>query len=117
MTSTSPVSLLLVRAQVVFQHRADGLPAEHFIDFIYLPWRGTSGEIEGILLHGVDVTERKRAEEKLRGADRRKDEFLAMLAHELRNPLGPSVLLPNCCNWSNSTRIGFAKLVPSSGVK
>ena len=32
--------------------------------------------------------ERKRAEEALRKADRRKDEFLAMLGHELRNPLG-----------------------------
>src|SRR5690606_17654828 len=30
-----------------------------------------------------------RAEERLRDADRRKDEFLAMLAHELRNPLAP----------------------------
>ncbi|HEX8788303.1 MAG TPA: ATP-binding protein [Telluria sp.] len=37
----------------------------------------------------IDVTERKRAEEALRQADRRKDEFLAMLAHELRNPLAP----------------------------
>ncbi len=36
-----------------------------------------------------DITERKSAEEKLRDADRRKDEFLAMLAHELRNPLAP----------------------------
>jgi PAS domain S-box-containing protein len=34
-----------------------------------------------------DMTERKRAEEALKEADRRKDEFLAMLAHELRNPL------------------------------
>jgi CheY-like chemotaxis protein/two-component sensor histidine kinase len=33
--------------------------------------------------------ERKRAEEALKEADRRKDEFLAMLAHELRNPLAP----------------------------
>ncbi|XYJ11959.1 ATP-binding protein [Telluria sp. B2] len=33
--------------------------------------------------------ERVRAEEALRAADRRKDEFLAMLAHELRNPLAP----------------------------
>jgi len=36
-----------------------------------------------------DVTERKRAEHALKEADRRKDEFLAMLAHELRNPLAP----------------------------
>jgi signal transduction histidine kinase len=35
----------------------------------------------------ADVTERTRAEQALREADRRKDEFLAMLAHELRNPL------------------------------
>jgi PAS domain S-box-containing protein len=34
-----------------------------------------------------DVTDRRRAEQALREADRRKDEFLAMLAHELRNPL------------------------------
>jgi PAS domain S-box-containing protein len=36
-----------------------------------------------------DVTDRKRAEQALREADRRKDEFLAILAHELRNPLAP----------------------------
>jgi PAS domain S-box-containing protein len=36
-----------------------------------------------------DLTERKRMEEQLRDADRRKDEFLAMLGHELRNPLAP----------------------------
>jgi PAS domain S-box-containing protein len=37
----------------------------------------------------LDVSERKRAELALRLADQRKDEFLAMLAHELRNPLAP----------------------------
>jgi PAS domain S-box-containing protein len=36
-----------------------------------------------------DITERKQAQDALRDADRRKDEFLAMLAHELRNPLAP----------------------------
>jgi PAS domain S-box-containing protein len=36
-----------------------------------------------------DISERKAVEERLRDADRRKDEFLAMLAHELRNPLAP----------------------------
>ncbi|MDQ3186112.1 MAG: PAS domain-containing protein [Pseudomonadota bacterium] len=47
---------------------------------------GQPRAIRGITL---DVTERKHAEEKLQEADRRKDEFLAMLAHELRNPLAP----------------------------
>ena len=43
----------------------------------------------GIVSFFLDITERKLAEEKLRAADQRKDEFLAMLAHELRNPLAP----------------------------
>ena len=37
----------------------------------------------------IDVTDRQRAVEALREADRRKNEFLATLAHELRNPLAP----------------------------
>jgi len=37
----------------------------------------------------IDITERVGAEEALRQADRRKDEFLATLSHELRNPLAP----------------------------
>ena len=35
----------------------------------------------------TDIEDQKQAEEALRDADRKKDEFLAMLAHELRNPL------------------------------
>ncbi|MGV3741346.1 MAG: ATP-binding protein, partial [Burkholderiaceae bacterium] len=60
----------------------------------WLELRGTvqanaAGEVESIRGVFLDVTERKRAEEELVEADRRKDEFLAMLAHELRNPLAP----------------------------
>jgi PAS domain S-box-containing protein len=47
---------------------------------------GMSKLIVGISL---DVTERRKAEEELKDANQRKDEFLAMLAHELRNPLAP----------------------------
>jgi PAS domain S-box-containing protein len=50
-------------------------------------------EPDGTPVSGVgfafDITDRKRMEEALRTADRRKDEFLATLAHELRNPLAP----------------------------
>ncbi|GAB3101368.1 response regulator [Lysobacter terrae] len=37
----------------------------------------------------MEIAQRTRAEQRLRDADTRKDEFLAMLAHELRNPLAP----------------------------
>jgi len=37
----------------------------------------------------TDITEKKNSEQEMREANRRKDEFLAMLAHELRNPLAP----------------------------
>ena len=48
-----------------------------------------SGRCVRVIGTAIDVTSRKRAEEALSDADRRKDEFLAMLAHELRNPLAP----------------------------
>jgi CheY-like chemotaxis protein/nitrogen-specific signal transduction histidine kinase len=43
----------------------------------------------GVVCHFYDLSERQRYEAALRDADRQKDEFLAMLAHELRNPLAP----------------------------
>jgi PAS domain S-box-containing protein len=54
-----------------------------------VPELGPSGETEFVLGVTQDVTDRKRADLALKNADRRKDEFLATLAHELRNPLAP----------------------------
>jgi PAS domain S-box-containing protein len=51
------------------------------------PIRDAEGHVVGASKVARDVTERKRAEELLRESDRRKDEFLAVLSHELRNPL------------------------------
>ncbi|HEX9698076.1 MAG TPA: PAS domain S-box protein, partial [Acidobacteriota bacterium] len=53
------------------------------------PIRDDEGEIVGASKIARDITDRKRAEQALRDADRRKTEFLATLAHELRNPLAP----------------------------
>jgi PAS domain S-box-containing protein len=53
------------------------------------PIRDANGAISGAIMVFHDVTDRRRAEIVLREADRRKDEFIAILAHELRNPLAP----------------------------
>jgi PAS domain S-box-containing protein len=60
------------------------------------PLRDTEGGIVGAALVSIDLTNRKRAEEALQRAnaalaeaDRRKNEFIAVLSHELRNPLAP----------------------------
>ena len=54
-----------------------------------LPWFTAEGEYAGHIGMSVDITEAVNAETALLEADRRKDEFLATLAHELRNPLAP----------------------------
>ncbi len=46
-------------------------------------------KLRGVFAADRDVNERKRYEQSLQEADRRKNEFLAMLVHELRNPLAP----------------------------
>jgi PAS domain S-box-containing protein len=49
----------------------------------------TSRQVRGFVAAITDITERRQLEEQLREVDHRKDEFLALLAHELRNPLAP----------------------------
>ncbi|HEY4320315.1 MAG TPA: CHASE3 domain-containing protein [Gemmatimonadales bacterium] len=59
------------------------------IDDSAAPIRNADLVVTGAVLVFRDITESKAADRALRDADRRKDEFLAVLAHELRNPLAP----------------------------
>jgi PAS domain S-box-containing protein len=59
------------------------------IDDSGAPIHDGRGRLAGVVLVFRDITERRAVERALRDNDRRKDEFLAMLAHELRNPLAP----------------------------
>jgi PAS domain S-box-containing protein len=51
--------------------------------------RDEEGKVRGFAEISHDLTERKRAKDQLEEEARRKDEFLTVLSHELRNPLGP----------------------------
>lgn len=53
------------------------------------PIHDDAGNLIGAVNVLVDITDRKRAEDELKEADRTKNEFIATLAHELRNPLAP----------------------------
>jgi two-component system CheB/CheR fusion protein len=56
-----------------------------------LPYRPHADRLDGVVISLIDISARRQAEEALREADRRKDEFLATLAHELRDPLASLV--------------------------
>jgi PAS domain S-box-containing protein len=74
--------------------RADG--SKCWLRWAVMPWINENDAIGGLIISAEDITDRKQNEAhlaeqawQLRETDRHKDEFLAMLAHELRNPLAP----------------------------
>ena len=79
-----------------FRRRGDGALDTRYLNFAYTPLRNPHGEVDGLLVIASDVTDQVVARREISGlreaaeaANRAKDEFLAMLGHELRNPLAP----------------------------
>jgi len=66
---------------------ADG--SERVVDLIVAPVTDAAGRVLFVAATGTDITARRHMEDVLREADRKKDDFIALLAHELRNPLAP----------------------------
>jgi signal transduction histidine kinase len=65
--------------------------AEYYFDFVYQPLIGDDGHAEGVAIVVFEVTELANSKRAAESANRAKDEFLAMLGHELRNPLAPII--------------------------
>ncbi|MDB5971970.1 MAG: response regulator [Hydrocarboniphaga sp.] len=92
-------------AEVVFRYVSDSLAAGRAFEFEArhlgsdgsyswfitraVPWRDARGEVASWFGITTNINEQKQMMERLRDSDRRKDEFLAILGHELRNPLAP----------------------------
>ncbi|HTB66764.1 MAG TPA: PAS domain-containing protein [Steroidobacteraceae bacterium] len=77
----------------------------------YRPDLDEGGQVRGVVLALSDITERVQAEIALREADRRKDEFLATLAHELRNPLAPIMNSVQLLGADSATRANARAII------
>jgi PAS domain S-box-containing protein len=74
-----------IRGEVPFT----GTFGHRHYDYLLVPVLGADGGVVAVAGTTRDITESKEMEAALRESDRRKDEFIAMLAHELRNPVAP----------------------------
>jgi PAS domain S-box-containing protein len=80
---------IATRVPIIYYESGELPAGRRYGEVTLVPIAGAGGQMTHVLGSVKDVTARKQAEDALREADRRKDEFLVMLAHELRNPLAP----------------------------
>jgi len=97
--------------------RFPGVFSDRVLNFIYQPMSDGKGEVEGIFIEGNDVTDQYTAQrqhhEQMLSEARHKDEFLAMLAHELRNPLAP---ITSAAYLLGLGRRDEAEIIKASGI-
>jgi signal transduction histidine kinase len=68
-----------------------GMHEQKYFEFVYQPLPADEEQPAGIAIVSIDITELVQARKAAESASRAKDEFIAVLGHELRNPLAPIV--------------------------
>jgi signal transduction histidine kinase len=86
-TTGEPV--IMRSRRLVMVRQDNGIAEERFFDWVYQPMRDENGEMDGVVVVVFEVTELASARREAEAANRAKDEFMAILGHELRNPLAP----------------------------
>jgi signal transduction histidine kinase/CheY-like chemotaxis protein len=76
-----------VASAIPVEGKGDENPEPSFYDLVYVPLRGTNGQIDGVFLSAYEVTSQVRARSVAESAVRARDEFLSIAAHELRTPV------------------------------
>lgn len=77
--------------RVVLNRGPGSAPEEAFYKFVYQPMLDEQGAVDGVAVVVTDVTDLVGARRDAESASQAKDEFIAMLSHELRNPLSPII--------------------------
>ena len=79
--------------QLIEHPLKDKMGATHFLDINLLRLQGSQETIQGVLYLVEDKTRDVKLRQELIGANAAKDQFLALLSHELRNPLSPVIAM------------------------
>jgi signal transduction histidine kinase len=74
-------------AKFVMETEPGGALRERYVDFVYQPIEDENGRVTGIFVDGHDVTAQKEAEIALSSNAALREQFIAVLGHDLRNPL------------------------------
>ncbi len=89
--------------ELILVRQDDGVAEQRFFDWVYQPLRDEAGAVDGIVVVVFEVTELATARRMAESASRAKDEFMAILGHELRNPLAPILTAVNLMRLRGET--------------